>query len=308
MLQQEVFRGCPAWKLQSEQLRAVVLPGHGGKVASLILRGKKFELLFQNPHPAFRRAQCGDAFSDYEACGFDEAFPTVDPCIVEVGGRSVAYPDHGELWSAPFAARPDGEALVLDFTSPLLGYRYCKRFSVEGERLVCRYRIENPTSQDIPALWVCHCLVRAEPGLQIELPPEVHQVENTFESDWLGPAGTLLPYPQASGPRGPVDLRRMPSDGCLKFYAQGRVAAGWCRYLYPESGVQATLRYDAAMLPYLGFWATGGGYRGDVNCALEPASGYYDSIPLAMARGACPVLRAGSSWDFSLEIELEPLP
>ena len=307
MLQQDTFLGCPAWTLENEFLRAVVLPEHGGKTASLILREKDFELPFQNPRPGFRKARCGDDFSDYEACGFDEAFPTVDPCTVTVGGEAVAYPDHGELWSAAFDAEPDGDALALRFTSPLLGYRYRKRLTLEGPKLVCRYQIENPTLRDIPALWVCHCLVRAEPGLQIQLPPEVRLVESAFTSDWLGPAGNLLPYPQARGPRGPLDLRRMPPDGCLKFYARGRVEAGWCRYLYPGSKVQATLRYDTAALPYLGFWATAGGYRGDVNCALEPASGYYDNIPLAMERGACPVLHAGETWEFTLEIELAPL-
>lgn len=307
MLEQTTFLGSEAWKLQNDALCAIILPGHGGKVASLVLRHKGFELLFQNPKPGFSKARCGDDFSRFEACGFDEAFPTVDPCTVTVEGQPVAYPDHGELWSAAFTARPDGDALELTFTSPLLGYRYCKRFSLEGNRLVCRYRIENPTARDFPALWVCHCLVRAEPDLCIELPPEVQQVENVFDQPLLGPAGQRLSYPMADGPAGPMDLRRMPADGMLKFYADGPVGAGWCRYRYPRSGVTATLRYDPAALPYLGFWATAGGYRGDVNCALEPTNGYYDNIPMARQRGACPILKAGACWDFPLEIELAEL-
>lgn len=304
MLQHDTFMGSEAWVLQNEALRAVVLPGHGGKVASLILRSKGFELLFQNPKPAFAAAHCGDDFSLFEACGFDEAFPTVDACTVSVGDKTIAYPDHGELWSACFDARPDGDALVLTFSSPLLGYRYTKRFSLEGSRLVCRYHIENPTFWDIPALWVCHCLVRADEELCIEFPPEVTTVENVFDSPLLGKAGQCLSYPLADGPQGPLDLRRMPPEGMLKFYADGPVKTGWCRYRYPRSGVTATLHYDPDALPYLGFWATAGGYRGDVNCALEPANGYYDNIPLALSRGACPVLSAGDCWDFPLEIEL----
>lgn len=304
MLQHGQFLGSEAWTLENDALRAVILPGHGGKVASLVWRASLFELLFQNPHPTFAAAHCGDDFSRFEACGFDEAFPTVDPCTVTVDGQPVPYPDHGELWSAAFAAHPDGEALVLTFTSPLLGYRYTKRFSLEGSRLVCRYHIENPTPRDFPALWVCHCLVRAEPDLRIELPPEVTAVENVFANPLLGEAAQRRPYPVADGPHGPVDLRQMPPDGMVKFYADGPVQAGWCRYHYPHAGVTATLRYDPKALPYLGFWATAGGYRGDVNCALEPANGYYDNIPLAQSRGACPVLKAGASWDFPLEIEL----
>ena len=204
------------------------------------------------------------------------------------------------MWSAPFAARREGESLVLTFRSPLLGYRYEKRFSLDRSALVCEYDIQNPTEDAIPALWVCHALVRADPSMRLLLPPEVTQVQNVFPSDWLGEAEALLPYPEARGPRGPIRLDRMPEDGQLKFYARGRVEAGWCGYEYPAQGVRVLLGSDPAALPYLGFWATAGGYRGDVNCALEPANGYYDNIPKAMAFRACPILGPGERWTFRL--------
>ena len=69
----------------------------------------------------------------------------------------------------------------------------------------------------------------------------------------------------------------------------------------------AQLEYDSTMLPYLGFWATGGGYRGDVNCALEPTNGYYDGIPNARQHNACPVLTPDETWNFTLSIQLYPL-
>lgn len=295
------FQGAEALTLENSLLKAVILPAHGGKVASMWYHPAQFELLFQNPKPAFQEARCGDDFSAFEACGFDEAFPCVDACTVSVGGREVAYPDHGELWSAAFAAHTEGEAVRLTFHSPLLGYQYEKRFSLDGSALVCDYRIDNPTGSAIPALWVCHALVRAEPSMRICLPPEVETVQNTFSSDWLGEAKRLLPYPVAEGPRGRIRLDRMPADGQLKFYVHGKTAAGWCGYEYPAQGVRVLLRSDPHALPYLGFWATAGGYRGDVNCALEPANGYYDSIPNALEWNACPVLEPGGRWEFQLK-------
>lgn len=302
-----LFQGAQALALENELLKAVILPAHGGKVASLWYRPARFELLFQNPKGQFRPARCGDDFSEYEACGFDEAFPTVDACTVQVGGRRVAYPDHGELWSAAFSAQREYEAVRLAFDSPLLGYHYEKRFSLDGPALACDYRIHNPTGTAIPALWVCHALVRADPSMKIILPEEVVQAQNAFDSDWLGAAGRIVPYPQAQGPRGPVRLDRMPEDGQLKFYAHGRVEAGWCGYEYPTQGVRVLLRSNPQALPYLGFWATAGGYRGDVNCALEPANGYYDSIPNAMSLHACPVLEPGVEWAFQLRFVFSSL-
>lgn len=301
------FQGAEALALENNDIKAVILPAHGGKVASLWYRPAEFELLFQNPRGAFRKAEPGDKFSDFEACGFDEAFPTVDACTVRVGERQVTYPDHGELWSAAFSACEEGEALRLSFESPLLGYRYEKRFSLDDAALVCDYTIDNPTADAIPALWVCHALVRAEPSMRLLLPPEVKQVQNVFTSDWLGAEKALLDYPAAVGPRGNIRLDRMPEDGQLKFYANGRVEAGWCGYEYPVHGVRVLLYSDPKDLPYLGFWATVGGYRGDVNCALEPANGYYDNIPNALSFNACPVLKAGGRWTFRLRFAFSSL-
>lgn len=304
MLTQTVFSGQPGWLLQNDTLKAVVLPGHGGKIASLCTCDTGFELLFQNPHSSYGTARCGDAFSAYEACGFDDAFPCIDPETVQVGARAVDYPDHGEIWSAAFAAHKEGETLCLAFDSPLLGYRYQKQVSLQGQKLVCRYRIENPTEVPIPAIWACHCLLRYEPEMRIRLPAGVRQVQNVFDSEWLGEAGAVLNYPlPATG----ADLTRMPPHGQLKYYVAGPVEQGVCGVDYPEQGVCARFYYDSKKLPYLGFWATAGGYRGDVNCALEPASGYYDSISTARHFGRCPVLAPHTNIVFELALALGPI-
>lgn len=307
MMQQTTLMGAAAWQMQNDLLTAIILPEHGGKIASLVYRPKNWELLFQNPKGVFRKAERGDDYSDYEACGFDEAFPTVDACLIQVGNRKVLYPDHGELWSAAFTAHPDGNALVLYWRSPELGYVYEKQLSLENNRLVCRYHIHNPGKSPLPALWVCHCLVHCEPDMRILMPKEVRQAENVFPSDWLGKAEEKLSYPIAAGPRGSIDLQSMPADGALKYYASSAVKEGRCRYVYPGSNMLAELEYDSDMLPYLGFWATNGGYRGDVNCALEPANGYYDNIDHAKRHNACPVLTSGETWNFTLSIRLNTL-
>lgn len=303
MLTQINFQGADGWALENGRVRAVVLPGHGGKVASLRYVPNGFEFLFQNPKGVFRSAKTGDPFADFEACGFDDAFPAVDASDVEVDGRVVAYPDHGELWANAFDATSDGDGLQLSFTSPLLGYRYEKRYHLEDSALVCDYHISNPTSHSFPALWVCHCLARMEPDMRLMLP--ITRVVSTNPGGWLAEKGQTMPYPNAQGPRGPIDLSRMPQSGAMKFYADGPVSEGHCGYHYPQSGMKVWLDYDADKLPYLGFWATSGGFRGDYNCALEPANGFYDSIPCAKAHHACPILQAGQEWRFRLTLRME---
>ena len=304
-MKQDKFMGADCVVLENDDVRAVILPAHGGKAVSLVLKENGFECLFQNPKPAFSRARRGDNFSDFEACGFDDAFPTVDACEVSVGGRTVVYPDHGEIWSAAFETVREGDALKLRYESDSLGYVYEKTWSVEGHSLVCTYRIHNPGSSDIPAIWTCHCLMRAEAGMHLIVPEGADSVENVFSNDWLGEAGRILAYPLADGPRGAVDLSKMPSDGQLKYYFVSPVKDGCCGYRYEASGVEVTLHYDAKRLPYLGFWATGGAYRGDRNCALEPSDGYFDGISLATSKGRCPVLHAGETREFKLELRVD---
>lgn len=68
--------------------------------------------------------------------------------------------------------------------------------------------------------------------------------------------------------------------------------------------MRCTLKYDANKLPYLGVWITAGGYRGDYNCALEPATGFYDDVPRTIKNGTIRVLEPGGEFAFTLEISL----
>ncbi len=65
------------------------------------------------------------------------------------------------------------------------------------------------------------------------------------------------------------------------------------------------MRYDAQALPYLGFWITNGGYRGERNFAFEPATGYYDTVNCARGRGRLKTLAPGEKLCFSLMLEIE---
>ncbi|MFI3312282.1 MAG: DUF5107 domain-containing protein [Eubacteriales bacterium] len=304
MLNPSKFLGADSWVLENDHLSVVVLPAFGGKIGSIYDKKADFELLFQNPKTAFTPAPPYADFSQYEACGFDDAFPGVDAETVTVGGKTVDYPDHGEIWTSQMEATAVGDCLHLAFTSPILGYVYKKTVYLDGQSVVVDYHITNPTDVEIPAIWTCHCLVNWEDGMKILMPQGVDMVENTFAGKWLGEAKAKLSYPVAQTLQGTLDLRKMPPDDCLKFYATQAVEQGYCAYEYPNAKVRATFSYDREKLPYLGLWATSGGFRGDKNCALEPSTGYYDSVNLAQKYGRCSALPPRGTMEFSLKISL----
>ncbi len=243
------FQGVTGWKLENNLVSAVVLPTYGGKIASFVEKETNFELLFQNPKPTYERSSIYSVFSEFEACGFDDAFPGVNKETVQVGEKLVEYPDHGEIWSAQMECQVQGEELVLTYTSPLLGYHYKKTLSLVENRLVCDYAIDNPTNTPIPAIWTCHCLVRYEDGMEILLPPEAETVENVYETQWLGPKGKVWDKDALEC------ITKFPPFGDLKYEMEQKVTSGTsgtCGYWYHKSQIKASFHYYYVKLPYLG--------------------------------------------------------
>ncbi|MFN8528866.1 MAG: hypothetical protein U0670_09670 [Anaerolineae bacterium] len=64
------------------------------------------------------------------------------------------------------------------------------------------------------------------------------------------------------------------------------------------------LIWEASAAPYLGIWIDEGIYTTEATVALEPASGYYDSLERAIAQKRVSIIPAGGSASWWLEIVL----
>ncbi|WP_312641226.1 DUF5107 domain-containing protein [Hydrogenoanaerobacterium sp.] len=309
MVQIEPFQNTTAIVLQNSLLRIAVLPAKGGKLASVYSKPKEFELLFQNPKPQYGEAKLYSPFGQFEACGFDDAFPTINAGDVSVGGKRISYPDHGEIWSSKFDYRIEQERVELCFQSEILPYRYIKNIWLDGDSVICSYEITNIGRVEFPYLWAFHCLVSYREDMRLLMPEGVERVENVCASPLFGEVGEIYRYPVDTVMGGQNwDFRSvLPAHpkSMAKYYVQGAVKQGFCGYEYPSENVRALITYDAEKLPYLGFWITTGGYRGDCNCALEPATGYYDSIATAQKNGCCSGLQPGETLRFEIKITLQ---
>lgn len=299
------FMGEQGVLLENKYLRAVILPERGGKAASLFGKETGMEVLYQNAKGRYAQAEFGSDFGSFEACGYDDAFPNVDAETVELGGKTAAYPDHGEIWSAAFAAETEENGVRLFYRSRRLHYDYRKRFYLKEKRLCCDYVITNCGAAPLPCIWTMHCLVNLTPQMRFVFPDGTAQVQNVFAGEWLGEEERIYPFPEAEVQGRAYRFDRPPEGGMVKYYVVGPVREGVCGYDYPETNTAVRLRYDAEKLPYLGCWVTAGGYRGEKNCALEPCTGYYDSVGKARRlTGACPVLQPGEELCFTMAIEV----
>ncbi len=302
------FQNLSAIRIENEGMRIIVLPENGGKVASIYDKQKNFELLFQNPKQQFERPKIYSNFADFDASGFDDAFPTIDQCSIDVNGQKIIYPDHGEIWSARFDSVIEGDYALMTYQSIILPYRYSKRLSLHDKRLVCSYKIENTGKVSFPFLWAFHCLVNYNEDMKLIFPRDIEHVENVCESRRFGEVGAIYSAPVDMIKTGQMyDFTTVPPrtpKSMEKYYIKEKITEGRCGYYYPSKDVTAVIEYDAEKLPYLGFWVTAGGFRGDYNCALEPATGYYDSVPVADKNHSSCVLTPGEKFEFALTIEL----
>ena len=285
-MEKTIYLGQEATVLENDALRVIVMPQRGGKIASVVHKASGFEALHQPA--AYPALVPGMPFDQGDASGFDDVFPSMG---------EAEMPDHGEIWTSAMQPETEGGALRLHCDGQGRPYTYTKWVELQDAAVICRYEIVNASQQELPCVWVCHCLMRLEDGMRFVFPPECSVAENVMSGSVLGTAGTMHPV---------NGLKMPPPDGtAAKFYMADSVKTGVCSAVYPQSGRTVTMRYDAQALPYLGFWITNGGYRGERNFAFEPATGYYDTVDCARARGRLKTLAPGEKLSFSLMLEIE---
>ena len=287
--------------LENDRLKIELLPEMGGKILSFFSKEGNFELAAQ---PARRHPEGAAArkFSDW-AFGMDDTFPSIDAETVEWKGRRLEYPDHGEIWKNGFALTDQtDQSASLFWKSESFGYSYQKESLLKEEHLTIRYRIVNESENELPCLWTWHGLLRYEQDVEFSLPEEIERFRNVLSDGPLGEAGILYPR------KNPVyDFERMPKTNgpCMvKYYGEEPVREGICEAFYPAQGMLLRLSYDAGVLPYLGVWITAGGFQGDYNWAIEPTSGFYDSVSTAEKNKKLKVLGPGEVMEFELTLSL----
>ena len=303
------YEGLAAIVMEDECLRAVVIPGWGGKIASLYDLRHDREWLHRNPHLPYRLPAYGDNYvRDFDAGGFDECFPNISAGDYPVTPwQDTPLPDHGEVWSLPWQVSEDDEELHLAVSGVRLPYWLEKTLTLDDGCLRCDYRLANPTSFPMAFVWSSHPTFAVQPGLRLHLPATSVQVEGA-----LGPfparAGETVAWPVVGG----VDRSILPprdAGTATKLFAM-KLDGGRVALEEPESGARIALHFDPELIPNVGLWMNFGGWAGipDVpnyyNLAIEPCIGAADSVTDAMHNGTAGWLPAHGERRWWLEFRV----
>jgi len=270
-----------------------VLPAVGGKIASLFDKTHGEEWLWTNHWIPVREPSYGES---YVGCldfgGWDEIFPSVDPCRIPVPGGEVAVPDHGDLVQMPWRVVSIGaEHLEMWVEGRSLPFVFCRRLELAGRRVRCLYSLESLASFSFPWLWCAHPLVPLDTGLGLEAGAPfrvLHASGAASDLQGLGVDWSQLP------PRSERWAAKLFSD-------EGAVDAVRLR---KANGASMSLEWNPAEIPFLGLWVNNGGWSGCgsepyFNLGIEPATLPVDTLSLAKNP---PLLQPREIRRWSLEI------
>lgn len=304
------IEGLEAVTLESDLLRAVIVPAVGGRVISLLHKPTGHEFLWRNPTIRLAQLPPGSEYDPNFYGGIDELLPNDLPETV----AGVALPDHGELWTLPLddhiefqATTPiskvgislipfritrsgehesqiTGAWLCMNGVLPVSQFGYERWASVLPDRpeLVSVYRITNLSNRRQPVLWKLHAALNITPGDIIICPAKTARVVDPDYTRWK----TLEPFawPHIDDARADVIPE---SDGTVDFLylydlEEGRI--GWER---PSANLRFEYRFDTRIFPFAWYFGSYGGFMGHTTAILEPCTTMPISVNDAAESGTC---------------------
>ena len=263
-------------------LTAVLLADRGGKIASL-RTADGHEWLAQPREVLPAPSRHGAVFTEAEMCGWDECAPTIDAC--SWAGRAV--PDHGDLWSADWQVlAATATAVTMRATGSSLNYALERTVTATPRGIRLDYAATT-TDDTVPFLWAAHPQFAAPEGARVRL-LGVREVVDVAE-----------PTTRLAWSDDLASLRGTGSSRKLYVAPNERVSSA---ALVLASGRELRLSWSSAC-SYLGLWFDNAAYSRESVIAIEPSTGYLDSLERAAAAGLVAKINRERPLTWSLAIE-----
>lgn len=258
-------------------LTAAVDVQRGGKITSLVDRSGTEWLAQAAPGES---RETGRAFIDSEMCGWDECAPSINACTVD--GRAI--PDHGDLWDQPFSQEHNrvhtvGRSLDYDFERTIEATESGLRFNYAA----------TARTRQIPFLWAAHPQFLAPAGTRVEVPGLVSVVD------------VLADRPErAAWTDALATIDTIDAGGCRKVYADPEHPFTNAALVRPN-GSRLHLSWSLAT-PYLGIWFDNAAFSREPVIAIEPSTGYFDSLETAIHNNRVPTLTPNQSFRWHVDL------
>ena len=310
---QASWYGQEAWVLENDCIRTVVVPDLGAKLVSLFDKRTQLEWLADAGDRPFKKAAYGADFVDQDMSGWDEMFPTISACEYPAPGerKGIPLPDHGEVWPLSWVrewSRPG--TLRLSVEGQALPYRLTRTLLYSAtDSLQMVYELENLGRERMPYIWAAHPQFQCGDEAEIILPPQVQEVCNTLPAEWgWGEPETRFGWPEAvngEGQRVRIDRTGPASlNQARKFFVVPETSARWAGLIRKPAQDWLRLDWDPELVPFLAVWVDEGRLSHESVAALEPTTGFYDSLAVAWEKRQVTMIepRESKSWTLSVRL------
>ena len=300
----------PALALETPALRVITVPAKGAKIVSIFDRLSEREWLLPPKAGQFQPVVYGAGFIEQDMSGWDEMFPTIDRCVYPAQGAyfDADLPDHGEVWSQAWQVDKNSPSTIrLSVVGRTLPYVLSRTLHFSDERtLRLSYEVINTGSEPLSALWAAHPQFAADEATRIVLPAEVRQVISVQTTEELPHSEQRLDWALATTPTGArlqLDrVRPASARAHRKIYLPPDQPVAWAGLQQGEAGAWLRLSWETHQIPYLGIWVDEGAFNPASTAALEPSTGYYDSLARAWQNGRVMTLPPGVPQRWSLDL------
>lgn len=297
--------------ISNDHLEISVLPDFGGKITSIRNLKTNTEFLTQSSIPIdkMKKPENGACFLPPYTFGFDDCFPNIAPIELQKNGISVAFPDHGQIWTSKMGCVSNEHEIILDYKSVEDGYKFTKRVTIHNSTVRLHYTLKNESSMDFRYLWSAHPLLQIDEGDKILLPNSVSYVDVYYASDNVIAEGEDQQWPLSF--IGDKLIRVLPkeSDFASKLFVRNipKGVAGLYRIEYDET---ILFKFDKENLPHLGLWLCYNGWpqeskARDYAIAIEPTTTASDKICDSHLQKGVKTLASGKEFKWIMDISIQ---
>jgi hypothetical protein len=286
--------------VENDFLAMKVYPHLGGKVASIVDKSDRYELMFNYPAEIPTEPHYDVPYDDSWYAGWDECFPGIEAGPYPARPyENIRIPDHGELWGLPTTAVPTNNGITTVWHGLRFGYRLTRKLFLEGPSIVAQYTLINLSPFEFRFVWAQHALLSMVAPMELQLP---RGSSMRLSHDQAGArVDRAFQWPTTSigdDLSKPVDL---PAKGGWKSYTADPIASA-ATVLYPSRGRKLTIEYaadeDGGPTGYWGLWINTGGWEGQKHVAFEASTGRYDGLDRSIEDGSAARVAPGGRSDW----------
>ena len=272
------------------------IPEDGARISILRFEGK--DLLTSSPSSFKAPDQFYGEYETRPVYGYDDCFPTVDPCLYPEGEFECR--DHGNICWRKWSVNVTGNSLVCTIDCAQPNVTFVRTLEFAGNRLIWKFEVKNLADKNNVFLHVMHPLLPLREINSIKLPGFARMVNETNLVEPIGKNSRV----------GALDLLSIQPGGCemilLHDIKEGLVVLGF------RNGMDLSLHFDNKMFPTLGIWWNNAAFPDQdglrrTECAFEPIPGtssnlynsFIDKTYLSVDKGK------SLSWDVIWEVKNE---